>query len=629
MNAWQRNLRALNKINPSLFQKLVKVEPNRHFEVFIGQDSADINFLDKKNNKFLFVNSSIEFVVDKINSFKEFSLYPYLYFFGFGNGVFYKLLLNNASLKRIMIFEPHIEIIFNVLNLLDFSKEIEERRLILFYNQDVAYESLSPFFYINKNALIYSKLYNLHIFNDYYNIYEDEIININKLIIGIIEHGVISIGNDSKDAIIGIKHHIANIPLMLKNPSLYNLVLNAKNTNTAVIVSTGPSLYKQLELLKNVQDYVSIFCVDASFPILVKYGIKPDIVLSMERVELTAKFYEVVEEKYFKDVIFEITSIAHKKLLDEIVKKGGILQLSERPFGYTNYFDLAEYGYIGIGMSAANMAYELVVHCGFSRCIFIGQDLAFSKDGASHSKDAVYGEREIETSSNKIFIEKYGGNGLVETTQVWKLFLNFFTKDIYETKDRIEVINATEGGARIPHTIELSFKESLKKIDYSTTKNKIFLTNPTYKKYNENLKKAKAKVKEYIKYGNAKKEKIQNLFLEVVEQTELLELLNKENRLEEYDFNSLDKLFDRIEGVKKLFSNKKFLNMFNEATQAIIFHQEMELAKISTKITSNQIELNAKKLEWLFLHKNWLFILAGCLDSVLFCVNDSFSSWEV
>ena len=70
------------------------------------------------------------------------------------------------------------------------------------------------------------------------------------------------------------------------------------------------------------------------------------------------------------------------------------------------------------------------------------------------------------------------------------------------------------------------------------------------------------------------------------------------------------------------------MSIFNEATQAYIFHQEMELAKIITKYTSNETEVNAKKLEWLFAHKQWLFSLAGCIDSVLFCVKESFDKWD-
>ena len=623
MDLLDSNLRALN--DWALEALIRKVKPNENFEIFIGSHNADINFLNTKENRFLFNASGLDFTTNKINEFNKFYLYPYLYFFGFGNGIFYKLLLNNENLKRIIIIEPSIEIIFNVFNLVDFEKELKEKRLIIFHSANVNYENLSPIFYLNKNSLIFSKLYDLHVFNNYYDAYKDEIVRINRLFCDVIEHGVVSVGNDSKDAIIGIKHHVQNIPLMLKTPTLLNLVQNAKNTNTAVIVSTGPSLFKQLEFLKEMQNYISIFCVDASFPILSKHGIKPDIVITLERVEESAKFYEEVDAKYFKNVIFAITSIAHKKVFDLIKIKGGILQISQRPFGYTSYFELNDYGYIGIGMSAANMAYELIVHCNFSTCILIGQDLAFSPSGKSHSKGAVYGEGEVKRDENIIFLEKYGGGGVVESTKIWKMFLNFFIKDINETKNRIKVINATEGGARISGCIEMPFKEALKNIE-KKKKRKIKLQSPI--NFEENYKKSKMKVLEYLSYGEKTKEKIEELFLKALEQTQILEKLNKENKLDNFDWDELEIVFDEIQDVKDLFCDKKFLNMFNEAAQSFIFHQEMEIAKVVTRNANSKLETQIKKAELLFLHKDWLFYLAGCMDSVLFCIKESFDSWE-
>lgn len=622
MNIWDKNLKAVLRVDSALYQNLLKVTPNTDFEVFMGADSADINIFDKHLNKFLFDASTLETSAKIFNSLAPYALYPYLYFFGFGNGVLYKMLFANPAHKQIMVFEPNLEIIFIVLNLVDFSDEILARKLVLFHAQSATTENLTPFFSQNRNALMHGKLYNLHIFNEYYDNFLDSANAINKLFVSIIEHGVASLGNDSKDAITGIKHHIANLPLMLKNPTLYELIDKAKNTTHAVIVSTGPSLNKQLPLLKKMQDFVTIFCVDASFPILCENGIKPDIVLSMERVELTAKFYEVVEARFFEGVIFEITSIAHKKLLNEIIKKGGALQISMRPFGYTSYFELEPYGYVGIGMSAANMAYELVVHSGFETCIFIGQDLAFAKDGKSHSKGAVYGENEL-SGKPKILVEQYGGGGFVESTQVWDMFLKFFARDIFETKDRIRVINATEGGARIPHTIEMPFSEALKSVDTRHKKARIILEYPSESEINANLKKARKKVQEILKYGSAKKAKIEALFLEVAGLCDELTRLNKEQKLEEIDFKKIDLVLDKIEKIKGLFSSKKFLQIFNEATQSYIFHQEMELTKITTKIAQDEMSQKAKKLDWLFAHKMWLFSLAGCMDAVLYCAKES------
>lgn len=133
-------------------------------------------------------------------------------------------------------------------------------------------------------------------------------------------------------------------------------------------------------------------------------------------------------------------------------------------------------------------------------------------------------------------------------------------------------------------------------------------------------------MQEILKYGSAKKEKIEALFLEVAGICDELERLNKEQKLEEIDFKKIDLVLDKIEKIKGLFSSKKFLQIFNEATQSYIFHQEMELTKITTKIANDEMSKKAKKLDWLFAHKTWLFSLAGCMDAVLYCVKESYEA---
>ncbi|EJB13695.1 motility accessory factor [Helicobacter pylori CPY1313] len=528
MDIYQKNLQALFKKDPLLFAKLKAIKENKKYEVFLGNDSANFNLLDKETNTPLFEKSPLDSSLELYKNSEIYMLYPYLYYFGLGNGVFYRLLLGNENLKRLVVIEPEIEVIFIVLNLLDFSTEILENRLILLHAAFCHYNMIASLFDMDKKSRLYARMYDLKLFNAYYERYSHQMIEINQHFTRALEHGAISVGNDAKDALIGIKQHASNLPEVIKSPSLVDFVSALKNRDTAIIVSTGPSLNKQLPLLKEIAPYATLFCIDASFPILAKAGIKPDIVLSLERVDLTAKFYEETPLDFQEGVIFALTSIVHKRLIQAIKK--GVKQFSFRPFGYTNLFGLHQYGYVGIGMSAANMAYELVVHSRFKRCVFIGQDLSFSQSGNSHASGAIYGDREIKPKKDKdkIFTEKYGGNGEVETTLVWKLFLEFFEKDIFNTPYKLEVINATEGGARIKGTKEMPFKEACEKIDKSKPKPPINLTYPTQSEQAKNLKIAKQKCEEIIQYANEKKIQVEEVFLKVAPFLEEVEKLHEE-----------------------------------------------------------------------------------------------------
>ena len=55
-----------------------------------------------------------------------------------------------------------------------------------------------------------------------------------------------------------------------------------------------------------------------------------------------------------------------------------------RPQQEEQMFGMTRYGYLGIGHSCANMAYQLAYVLGHQNIVFIGQDLAFGKDGASN-----------------------------------------------------------------------------------------------------------------------------------------------------------------------------------------------------------------------------------------------------
>lgn len=626
------NLSALGVRSPKLALKLNNFTPNQNFEVYQSDDPLNINIIDKRTNTPLFQTNPVEETSEKIKAFSPYSHYPYLYCFGIGNGIFYKVLLQNELLKRIVLLEPELEILFIVLHFIDFSPDILSKRIIFLDANDCDFSRIDLLFATNRDAKIYSKVYDLHIFNTYYDKYTTLYLQINQLFIRAIEHSVVSIGNDSRDSIIGISHHIQNLPDVIKSPSLLNLLDQLKNRETAIIVATGPSLSKQLPILKQIQDYATIFCIDASFPILAREGIKPDIVFSLERVDLTAKFYEDTPKEAHEGVIFAITSIVHQRLKDAL--KGDSIQYSLRPFGYTNYFDIAEYGYIGIGMSAANMAYELVVHSRFKRCIIIGQDLAFGEDGTSHAQNAVYGTHEInpktmEEKGQKVMVEKYGGGGMVESTRIWKLFLTFYERDIANTPYPIEVINATEGGARINGCQEIPFAQAITLIDKSQKKSPIKLSPPTPEEYQKNLRKITEKTQHWITFGTEKKAFIEEVFLEVAALTERFELLNKEGRLEELEAKELQDCIDRIQQVKELFEQKEFRECFMDALQSYIFHQEMDIARILVMPTYNEESKLIKQAELIYAHKYWLFSLAGGMDVVIEMVKQAYEKWEI
>ncbi len=622
MSLYEKNIQALTKINSQLATKLFSLQTNTKFEVFVDKkDSININIANNKTLSILYDGIPIKQTQEKLKIFSDkYQRYLFLYFYGLGNGVFFKALLQNKSIVRIVVVEPEIELIYIAFNFNDFTKEIEEGRLEIYLSQDIDSTKAIEIF-SHPESKLFAKVYQFHSLLPFYEAnYAEDIIKINSLFIQAIEHVVIGIGNSSIDALTGIKHHIAHINKMLETPTLLELIKSCKNSEVAVIVSTGPSLKKQLSLLKQIQPYVTILCIDASFPILEKANIKPDIVFSIEREAPTAKFYTLTSKKFQEDVIFAITSIAHPALFKEI--KAGKLQISMRPFGYTRYFDKPDYGYLGIGMSAANMAYELAYHANFKTCILIGQDLAFAKDGASHSEGHVFGIGNVPREQC-LEVLSYGGKEQIQTTMIWKLFKNFFETDIaFANKKGMKTINATEGGARIEGSIETSFKKSIDKyVNLTHKKEKILLHKRTKVDITKDKNDIKKKIKKMLAYARKIQKETEKTFVHVATECEIINKIDEEQRYKLVDFKKLADIMMEIDNIKKYFNEQIFADIFIDATQALIIHQEIDIAKIQIQNVKTDNEKRHKMIEWVYAHRYWLFSLAGLIQATIDAIN--------
>ncbi|WP_148128520.1 6-hydroxymethylpterin diphosphokinase MptE-like protein, partial [Campylobacter jejuni] len=227
------------------------------------QDENGINF--KKDDIFLYENPNKE-LLENLTLFKtKYNKYPVLFFYGFGNGMFYKTLCKNKQHKHIIIFEDNLEILTLAFHLFDFSEELKKEQLILFYTPNINTAQLTTLFtyeIIQKSV----KIFNLFIHNDFYQqFYSTQIQNINTQLIEMIRFIVLNKGNDPHDSLVGIKHTLDNLPKML-NHGIFQEFLKERRAKVenAIIVSTGPSLIKQLPLLKKYANKATIFCADSS-----------------------------------------------------------------------------------------------------------------------------------------------------------------------------------------------------------------------------------------------------------------------------------------------------------------------------------------------------------------------------
>ncbi|MCK6638418.1 motility associated factor glycosyltransferase family protein [Campylobacter coli] len=609
---FNKNIEALSNI---LLKESLKEIKSSKFELILGKDNLDINLKDtsiKNNgggyNENLLYQDPIKELQTMLNTYNDkYLLYPVLYFYGFGNGILFKALLQNKNHQHIVVFEKDIEIIWIMFHILDFSNELQSARLMVLNTNKLEIQdynelcSSKPFFQ-------FSRIYFLELMSHYYERFHEDVLELNKKLVQYFKNSIISHGNDSTDALQGIEQFVYNLPQMITHPSYKELLSKRKGiSDTAIIVSTGPSLTKQLPLLKKYASKATIFCADSSYPILAKHGIKPDYVLSLERIPLTSEFFNNDFGEFDKDILFVLKSYVHPHTTKYLQKNNRNFMLVSTYASFIQYLKLDYFGYFNMGKSVANMSYLLTEYLNYKNIILIGQDLAYAKDGFSHTKDYKNldkHEGHFQRDKGKFQCLAYGGNGKVESSEIWTMFRLIFENDInyFQKFFNITTYNCTEGGARIEGTIEKPFLWACENLlDKDLNKPFEKLEPLSLNKQNEFLLKAYYKVYQSIKHCRDFSkilsndfEKIQSVYLSLNEKEEYLNLA----------IEKIDEFKNKLEDIKQMQDLYEILS-------PLLTQFELNLARIYVLNPKTKEDAFNKSILWIKEHLEFMELVYG------------------
>ncbi|MGR0302872.1 motility associated factor glycosyltransferase family protein [Campylobacter jejuni] len=604
---FNKNIEALS--NLFLKESLKEIKSSK-FELVLGKDNLDINLKDtsiKNNgggyNENLLYQDPIKELQTMLNTYNDkYLLYPVLYFYGFGNGILFKALLQNKNHQHIVVFEKDIEIIWVMFHVLDFSNELQNSRLMILENDKLQAQdytelcSSKPFFQ-------FSRIYFLELMSHYYERFHKDILGLNKKLAETFKNIILRNGNDPKDALQGIEQFVYNLPQMITHPSYKELLSKRKDiSDTAIIVSTGPSLTKQLPLLKKYANKATIFCADSSYPILAKHGIKPDYVCMLERTEITAEFFNHDFGEFDKDIIFICAGVVHPKAIEYLKDRN--LVITQKVLAFPYYINLKDFSYAAVGLSVAHTLSYLATYLSHKNIIFIGQDLAYAENGNSHPDDYQNSATYESQTYEHILTTAYGGNGKVETHSIWLLFKNWFENEMIPNtrKMGITTYNCTEGGARIKGTIEKPFLWACKNLlDKDLNKPFEKLEPLSLNKQNEFLLKAYYKVYQSIKHcRNFSKilsndfENIQSIYLSLNEKEEDINLA----------IEKIDEFKNKLEDIKQMQD-------LYEILQPLRTQFELNLARIYVLNPKTKEDAFNKSILWIKEHLEFMELVYG------------------
>ncbi|EJC5552482.1 motility associated factor glycosyltransferase family protein [Campylobacter jejuni] len=594
---FNKNIEALGNI---LLKESLKEIKSSKFELILGKDNLDINLKDTSDNTFLYEN-----VIDEFNSMlntynDKYLLYPVLYFYGFGNGILFKALLQNKNHQHIVVFEKDIEIIWIMFHILDFSNELQSARLMVLNTNKLEIQdynelcSSKPFFQ-------FSRIYFLELMSHYYERFHEDILGLNKKLAENFKNSIVSHGNDPLDALQGIEQFVYNLPQMITHPSYKELLSKRKGiSDTAIIVSTGPSLTKQLPLLKKYANKATIFCADSSYPILAKHGIKPDYVCMLERTEITAEFFNHDFGEFDKDIVFVCAGVVHPKAIEYLKGRNRKYLIIPRYLYFPIYIKLKYFDFLYNTPSVAHMACYLSLHLNHKNIIFIGQDLAYAENGNSHPDDYQNSANYESQMYEHILTEAYGGKKEIKTHEVW-----IFFKQILEAmiiKYHITTYNCTEGGARIEGTIEKPFLWACENLLHKDLNKPFEKLEPlSLNKQNEFLLKAYYKVCKSIKHCRDFSKILSNDFNNI--QNIYLNLNKKEN--------DLNLAIRKIDEFKNKLENIKQMQDLYEILQPLRTQFELNLARIYVLNPKTKEDAFNKSILWIKEHLEFMELVYG------------------
>ncbi|MGI7283044.1 6-hydroxymethylpterin diphosphokinase MptE-like protein [Campylobacter coli] len=514
MNLLEKNIQALlSGVNEPLGNKLLNFIQNKTCSRF--NIDENLNIYDKTHNVFMYEN-----LEEEINFFYQSILekthrYPFICIYGIGNALLIKNLAKHY--KHLFVFESEIELFILALSTIDLSEELKVYKVVLFDCVAKDLEIQIAMIFDQQSILEYLSLYEMFISSHYYlKYYETSILSLNELCI---KSASVAIRNADITCFLPLLTHgqfLQNIPSMLESIPFQRILNERKNKfENAIVVSAGPSLTKQLPLLKAYQDKAVIFCADGALSMLEKEGIVPDYVTNLDFTDLAMKFFQ--NKEILKQSIIALECATHPNIVRSLNAENCMIVLRNKAL--YQRFNLNDFGYIDTGTHVSHFSYTLALALGFKNIIMIGQDLAFDEEGNSHSKGFDFGEKfSGEENIDKLKVPAYAGKGEVLTHITWndyriKLEYLFACND-----QKAKFYNATEGGARINFTEELSFKECCEKLltkekpkfelPKSLTKNR---SDKLLVKFKEKIQKDQENAKRFLDDALALKQILENI----------------------------------------------------------------------------------------------------------------------
>lgn len=364
---------------------------------------------------------------------------------------------------KIIVFEKEEKLLQNIRKDKYYLKILKNKNIKIFkFDEEVIEKIFSMEFTLGNVCNV--KIINNHLLFDYNN---NEMIFISNCLKKFVTHSVINLNTYKHFSERWFETFIGNFDYCLNSTFLSDIKDSAKN-KPAIILSAGPSLEKNINLLKECKDKFFIISGGRTLSKLEKINVKPDLCVIIDGDEIS---YDIVKDNIKIDTPLVFCNATNEKIVQEHIGKKiydstGIDFIS--PIIKKN-----QRGLFG-GGSVAHACINTAINIGCNPIILIGQDLAYTNDKVHANfceltEDKYKHEEVLENikSENDIYVDDIYGNK-VRTSRSLNMFRENIEK-IVKNNPNVKFINATEGGANIKGTEVITLREAINK--YSLKEN--------------------------------------------------------------------------------------------------------------------------------------------------------------
>ncbi len=603
---YHENQRALLQLNPSLLQFLDALSPD-HSRIEPSQ-SGLLTLIYKKNNQEFYIHSKFKPAEETSRLLQKANLTAdHIILFGLGLGYHLEsIMANKAKGTRVLLVEPELEILHHSLYTLNWANLMNRGDFFYCFGRDLNLLSNTINRFIDVTTFDSMEIIELP---SEVRLMEDFFVSARG-----------TIDNEIKTLLYDFKTRLAEEALVPRN-ILKNIdgLLHTRPVKSlkkrfadkvAFIVSAGPSLDKNILLLKKVRDRGVIICVDTALKPLLKRGINPHFTVTADPSYKNYLHLQGTENdmRYFLVSDTGISTQVYRDFRDRLfsISMGKpIVKMLEQYIG--------EIGELEAWGSVISVALHFAVYIGCDPIVFLGQDFAFS-GMRNHCRGTSWEDSWLEYNRDLGLMqrqEKQSISGIAKVSETLDihgntimtsdkllLYKNFLLKMVTSIPGK-HFINASEGGIlgeieiKSLHSVLDEFVFKQEKIDFSHLSE--IPTLYSKQKKEKLIRFFEGKAVFFKKY----KKKLENILSEL-------------GNTDALSFHPVSLLLDKSQEVKDLlYSTVQNAEIVEMWSQGPIF----EFLKRYKKLNANGFNETTQK-EWVSLFRDYFLKLSPLISSI-------------